>query len=126
MWAVAEGEAETFGEMVRRLRHRRNVSQKKLSELTGGLVKSSHIARIETGELGATEPKVEALAEALEARSEERQKLLEKAGHQRDGRPSLADRVDQVERGIAELREELRAAIRRRPDTPPDGRPTKR
>lgn len=119
---------DTFGPAVRKYRDRLGLSQKKLSERTEGRVTPSHIARIETGELGATPEKLLYLSEALELTEDEQFMLAMAAGHPaREAMPTTAARLDAIERAVHEIRTDLREALTLlRPDTSQSERASRR
>ena len=68
----------TIGEVVRRLRDEKNMTQRELEELTHGTVSRGYVANLERGKIRMpSEEKLEALAHALEVT---RRYILEQAG----------------------------------------------
>ena len=90
MTAAKRRERGALGTMLRALRTERRWSQEDLAARTRGVSKS-HIGLIETGRIGGKREKIEALAEALGATTEQHRQLLEAAGYGGDVEESTAD-----------------------------------
>ena len=107
-------ERGALGAMLRALRTERGWSQEDLAARTGGVSKS-HIGLIETGRLGGKKEKIEALAEALGATTEQHRQFLEAAGYTGQAEESTADL-------LAALGDRL-TALERQVGDPDGGRP---
>ena len=83
----------TIGEVVRRLRDEKNMTQGELEELTQGTVSRGYVANLERGKIRMpSEEKLEALAHALDVT---RRYILEQAG--------IVEPVDTTDPYIVEL-----------------------
>lgn len=74
---AANGEAQTFGALLKELRDARNLSQQDVAARAG--LDNTHVSRLESGGRGPSREAVERLADALDVSGRDRMRLLRAA-----------------------------------------------